>query len=311
MGIKFGIHSGPQNCTYEDLRRLWKTADSSGFDQVSIWDHFYDDPSIDGSGPCFEAISALAALALETRNVRVGALALCVGYRHPAVLAKAAATIDHLSNGRFELGLGAGWLEREYRAFGIAFPPLSVRLDMLEEAAQIVRSMLRNETTTFHGKHFQLEAAFCEPKPLQKAPRIWVCGGGERRTLRIAARYGDGWNVPYVSPQLYRHKCEVLDRWCGKENRDPAEITRTVNVGFHMGVSQGDAKRKRKRFEQSYGDRAAQQEGGMLFGTPTEVVERVGDYLESGAEGLNVVMRAPFDWAALQALAEEVMPCFD
>ena len=120
--MKFGIHSGPQNCTWEELRRLWRIADSSGFHWVSIWDHFYDDPSMDGSGSCFEAVSTLAVLALETAKVRVGALAFCVGYRHPAVLAKAAASIDHFSNGRFELGLGAGWLEREYGAFGIALP---------------------------------------------------------------------------------------------------------------------------------------------------------------------------------------------
>ena len=169
--MKFGIHSGPQNCTYEELRRVWHVADSSGFHQVSIWDHFYDDPSPDGSGSCFESISTLAALASETRNVRVAALALCVGYRHPAVLAKAAVTIDHISNGRLELGLGAGWVEREYHAFGIPFPSASARLDMLEEGIQIIKSMLGNRATTFQGNHFQVENAFCEPKPVQDNPR--------------------------------------------------------------------------------------------------------------------------------------------
>ena len=310
MGMKFGIHSGPQNCTWEELRRLWRIADSSGFYLVSIWDHFYDDPSIDGSGPCFEAISTMAALALETTRVRVAAYALCVGYRHPAVLAKAAVSIDHFSNGRLELGLGAGWLEREYQAFGIPFPSPSARLDMLEEAAQIIRSMFTNDTTTFKGKHFSIEHAFCEPKPQQKTPRIWVCGAGERRTLKIAARNADGWNVPYVSPQLFRHKCEVLDRWCEQESRDPAKITRTVNLGFHMGVTEEDARKARRRFQESYGGRAARQEGGMLFGTPREVIECVGEYQESGAEGLNIVMRAPFNWESLQAFIEDVMPSF-
>ncbi len=308
--MKFGIHSGPQNCTYEELRGLWHVADSSGFHQVSIWDHFYDDPSVDGSGPCFEAIATLTALALETSNVRVGVLALCVGYRNPAVLAKAAATIDQISGGRLELGLGAGWLEREYRAFGIPFPPVPVRLDMLEEGIQIVRSMLRNRTTTFHGKHFQVENAFCEPRPVQENPRIWVCGGGERRTIPMAARYGDGWNVPYLSPEEYARKCAVLDRACEGQGRDPSEIARTVNVGFHMGSTHSDAARKREQFESSYGDRAALQEGGMLFGTAQQVVERVGAYLDAGAEGLNIVMRAPFDLEALEAFAEVVIPAF-
>ena len=310
MGLKFGIHSGPQNCSYADLRRLWRTADSSGFHQVSIWDHFYDDPSPDGGGPCFEAISTLTALASETSNLRVAALALCVGYRHPAILAKAAATIDQISGGRFELGLGAGWVEREYRAYGIPFPPPSVRLDMLEEAVQIIRSMLRNRVTDFQGRHFQVENAFCEPKPVQANPRIWVCGGGERRTLAIAARYGDGWNVPYISPKVFRHKSEVLERWCDEEGRDGLEIARTVNVGFHMGLTVIDAKNKLERFVAAYGERATQQEGGMLFGTPQQVVERVGAYEAAGAQGLNIVMRAPFDWEALQGFTEEVIPNF-
>ncbi len=308
--VKFGIHSGPQNCTWEELRRLWRIADSSGFHLVSIWDHFYDDPSVDGSGSCFEAVSTITALALETTKVRVGALAFCVGYRHPAVLAKAAASIDHFSNGRFELGLGAGWLKREYGAFGLPFPSASVRLDMLEEAAQIIKSMFANRITTFEGTYFKVEGAFCEPKPQQKDPRLWVCGGGERRTLQIAARYADGWNVPYISPQLFRHKNGVLDCWCEREGRDPAQIARTVNVGFHMGVTLADAAQKRKRFYESNGDRAAVQAEGMLFGTPDQVTQRVGEYVDSGAEGFNIVMRAPFDWDALQAFTEEVMPAF-
>ena len=292
------------------MRELWRIADSSGFHLVSIWDHFYDDPSPEGRGPCFEVISTLTALALETSKVRVGALAWCVGYRHPAVLAKAAVTIDQISQGRFELGLGAGWLEREYRAFGLPFPKVSVRLDMLEEAIQIVASMLVNERTTFHGKHFQVENAFCSPKPVQKNLRIWICGGGERRTLRLAAKYGGGWNVPYVSPQEYRRKYEVLDRWCEVEGRDPGEISRTVNVGFHFGATPSEAKRKRNQFLESYGERAALQEGGMLFGTPADVIDRVGEYLQAGAQGLNIVMRAPFDLDALQAFAEEVIPVY-
>ena len=221
--MKFGIHSGPQNCTYEELRTLWRIADSSGFHQVSIWDHFYDDPSPDGGGPCLEVISTLAALALETSNVRVGALALCVGYRHPAVLANAAATIDQMSGGRLELGLGAGWLEREYSAFGIPFPSASVRLDMLEEGVQIVRSMLRNRTTTFEGKHFRVENAFCEPKPIQNSPRIWVCGGGERRTIPMAAEYAMAGTSPISRPRtmLARVRC-----WIGRAKSLGATLPR-------------------------------------------------------------------------------------
>ena len=305
-----GMHAGPQNTSYEELSRLWKTADSRGFGWVSIWDHFYDDPSPHRMGTVFEAVATLGALASETSNVRIGALAMCVGYRHPAVLANAAATIDHISGGRFELGLGAGWLEDEYRDYGIPFPPIGIRMDMLEEALHIVRGMLSSDKTTYRGWHFSVTDAICEPKPVRGHLPVWVCGGGERRTLHMAARHGDGWNVPYISPQEYGHKVDVLERWCDAEDRDPALISRTVNVGFYMGTTAADAERKRANFDLAYADRAATQGPGMLFGTAGQVVDRIGEYVDAGAQGLNIALRAPFDWEAIQAFYEEVIPEF-
>ncbi len=304
MTIKIGMHTGPQNCTYEDLRRLWHIADSSGFHWISIWDHFYDNPSPDGSGPCFEAVSTLMALAAETRNVRVGSLVFCMGFRHPAVLAKAAVTIDHVSNGRLELGLGGGWFEMEYNAFGIPFPPVKNRLDMLDEGVQVIRSMLTQEQTTFSGQHFQLTDAYCSPRPVQQPPRIWIGGGGERRTLRLAARYAGGWNVPYITADRYRHKIEVLDRWCETEGRDPATIARSVNLHFAMGTDEASAKSKREAL------RGRPQEGGALTGRAQEVIDHIGVFGDAGAQGVNITMRAPFDWDALQAFIEDIMPAF-
>ncbi len=310
MAFVIGMHAGPQHVSYDELSQLWRAADRGGFGWVSIWDHFYDDPSPDRSGSVFEAVATLGALAAETSNVRIGALAMCVGYRHPAVLANAAATIDHISGGRFELGLGAGWLEDEYRDYGIPFPPIGIRMDMLEEALCIVRGMLGRGRTTYEGWHFQVANAACEPKPVRGHLPIWVCGGGERRTLHMAARHGDGWNVPYISPDDYRRKVDVLERWCETEDRDPALIARTVNVGFYMGTSAADAARKRAGFDRVYGARAETQGPGMLFGTADEVVERIGTYMDAGAQGLNIALRAPFDWDAIQAFSEEVIPQF-
>ncbi|MBI4312454.1 MAG: TIGR03560 family F420-dependent LLM class oxidoreductase [Chloroflexi bacterium] len=310
MPFNLGIHTGQQDCSLEDLRRVWRLADASGFYWVSIWDHFYENPTVDGKGPCFEGVSIMTALAAETRRVRVGSLVFCMGYRHPALLAKAAVTVDHVSNGRLELGVGAGWYELEHQAFGIPFPPVKERMDRLEEGVQIVKSMLANETTTFVGKHFQVENANCFPRPVQKPPRVWVGGGGEQRTLRIAARYADGWNAPYISPELYKHKIEVLDGWCGKEGRDPAALTRTVNVGFWMGATRAEAQVERDRYAAQYGAQAEARSGGQLFGTPKEAVERIGQYIDAGAQGLNIALRAPFNWDALQAFSEEVLPAF-
>ncbi|MEE8443023.1 MAG: TIGR03560 family F420-dependent LLM class oxidoreductase [Dehalococcoidia bacterium] len=310
MALKLGVHTGQQNCTYEDLRRVWRLADSSGLYWVSIWDHFYDNPSVDGTGACFEGISIMAALAAETTNVRVGSLVFGMGYRYPAVLAKAAITIDHVSNGRLELGLGAGWFELEHNAFGIPFPPVGVRMDIFEEGVQIIKSMMTQESTTFTGKHFQVTNALSYPRPVQEHPRIWIGGRGERRTLRIAARYADGWNAAYIPPEEYKHKIGVLEDWCEKESRDATEITRTVNVGFWIGANQADADAERKRYQELYGATADERSGGQLFGTAKDAVDRIGAYVDAGAEGLNIALRAPFNWDALHSFMEEVVPAF-
>ncbi|MBI4340246.1 MAG: TIGR03560 family F420-dependent LLM class oxidoreductase [Chloroflexi bacterium] len=310
MPFNLGIHTGQQDCTYEELRRVWRLADDSGFYWVSTWDHFYENPTVDGKGSCFEGVSIITALAAETRRVRVGSLVFCMGYHHPAALAKAAVTVDHVSEGRLELGVGAGWYELEHRAFGIPFPPIKERMDRLEEGVQIVKSMLSQETTTFLGRHYQVKEAHCFPRPVQRPPRVWVGGAGEQRTLRIAARYADGWNAPYISPEAYRHKIGVLDGWCEQEKRDPRAVARTVNVGFWVGATHEEALAERERYAAQYGARAEEREGGMLFGTPREAVERIAQYQEAGAQGLNIALRAPFNWDALQAFVEEALPAF-
>jgi F420-dependent oxidoreductase-like protein len=306
----FGVHTGQQDCSLEELRRVWRFVDRAGFDWLSVWDHFYEAPPIDASSPCFETISALTLMAADTSSVLVGCLVFCVSYRHPAVLAKALATIDHISNGRLEAGLGAGWHEQEYREYGIAFPPIGVRQDQLEEAAQIVRSMLTMDSTTFSGKHFQVTNARCNPKPVRKLP-LWIAGGGEKRTLRTAARYADGWNIAYVTPEVFRHKNQVLDQWCEKEGRGPATLTRTVNLGFYLKSDAGAAEAERQRGLVQWGPMAQMFEGGMLFGTPRTAVERVGQYFEAGASRVTIALRAPFDWDALRGYTEEVLPAFN
>jgi len=228
-----------------------------------------------------------------------------MGFRHPAVLAKAAVTIDHISNGRLELGLGAGWYQMEYTAFGIPFTPTKYRLDILDEGVQVIRSMLHEEKTNFSGQQFDIQDAYCRPRPVQRSPRIWIGGGGERRTLRIAAKYADGWNAAYVSPSVYKHKMDVLDEWCAKEGRDPDDIMRSVNLHFLMGIDDESANRKR----QEAIDRG--QIDGALTGKPADVLEQIERYADAGAQEVNIALRgAPFDWEAIQAFVEEVLPNF-
>ena len=235
MALRIGMHTGVQDVSYPDLRKLWQIADTNGFYWVSVWDHFYENPTQDGKSPCFEATTTMAAIAAETENVRIGCLVMAVGYRNPALLAKATVTIDHISNGRVEMGIGGGWYEMEFLAYGYPFPPIKTRLDQLEEGAQIIRSMLHNESTTFQGKHYSVDNAYLFPRPIQNPPRLWIGGLGEKRTLRITAKYADGWNAAYVPPEMFAAKSQILDRWCDTEGRDPASISRSVNLGFYMG----------------------------------------------------------------------------
>lgn len=289
----FGVHTGLQNTSVEELVGLWQRVEALGFDWISIWDHFY---AADGTGApnCLEAVAAHAALACHTTRVRCGSLVYSVGYRHPAVLANAVATIDHLSGGRADIGLGAGWSEVEYRAYGIPFPSVGTRLSQLEEAAQCVRGLLRDPVTNFDGRWFRLEEAKCEPKPVQPALPIWIGGGGEQRTLRTAALHADGWNVPFVSPDVYRHKVSVLHRHCADVGRDPAEIRLTVNVGLAW---------REEDLAPQFGNISELVRPGVLMGSEDQVLDHIGQYVEAGAQQVNIAMRAPWDVEGLERLA--------
>jgi F420-dependent oxidoreductase-like protein len=284
----FGVHTGLQNTTIDELRHLWTHIEGHGFDWISIWDHFY---SADFSGyECHEAVACHAALACHTSRVRVGSLVYCAGYRHPAVLANAIATIDHLSGGRADFGLGAGWAKNEYDAYGIPFPSAGARLDLLEESVQAVRGLLRDEVTDFQGEHVTLTDARCEPKPLQAELPIWVGGGGEQRTLKIVARWADGWNVPFIAPDELARKRAVLDAHCADVGRDPAAIRTAINVGL---CQDDDA------LHAQFGKLAEAVRPGVLIGSPDQLVDRIGEYVEAGADQLNIAMRAPWDLSLL------------
>jgi F420-dependent oxidoreductase-like protein len=290
----FGVHAGLQNTSMEALRALWRRVEHLGFGWISVWDHFYsatlgDDPE------CLEAVATHAALACDTTRVRCGSLVYSVGYRHPAVLANAICTIDQLSGGRADFGIGAGWSQIEYDAYGIPFPPVGVRMDQLEEAIQCVRGLLREDRVDFEGKWFQLRDAQCVPKPIQPNLPIWVGGGGEKRTLRITARWADGWNIPFVSPETFAQKRAVLLRHCDAVGRDPAEIQTAVNVGLAWSE---------ESLRQQFGGLADYVRPGVLTGSDAEVIDRIGAYVDAGAGQVNLALRAPFDEDAVDRFAD-------
>lgn len=222
-----------QNAPIEEYRTVWRIADEAGFDSLWNMDHLATIAG-DDSGDIFEAWTLLAAMAETTSRVRIGCAVTGNTYRNPGVLAKMAATVDHLSGGRLEFGIGAGWAENEHTMLGLEFGTVGERMDRLEEACQIVRSLWTEPRTTFEGEYYRLTDAVAEPKPVQRPhPPIWIGGRGRRRTLRIAAKYADVWNAPGHPEDDVAELSGVLDAHCAEVGRDPASIRRTVQVRPH------------------------------------------------------------------------------
>lgn len=232
---RFGIKLS-QRVSVDQMRAFWAVADDAGFDHCWVMDHFASLGGDDG-GDIFDGWALLAAMAVATRRTRIGCMVTGNTYRHPGVLAKMAVTVDHLSGGRLEFGLGAGWAENEHTMFGLRFGTFGERFDRLTEALQVIRSLWTEPRTTFGGEHYQVKDAVAEPKPLQRPyPPIWIGGSGRRRTLRITAEYADAWNATGETPEEMAELSTVLDRHCADVGRDPAEIRRTVQL-----VWKGDA----------------------------------------------------------------------
>ena len=280
----FGVHTGLQHITMPELRKLWRRIEDLGYGWISIWDHFYSATFKPDDAYCQEAIAAHATLAADTSRVRVGSLVYCAGYRHPAVLANAMCTIDQISNGRCDFGIGAGWAQVEYEAYGIPFLPIKDRMDMLEESIQCTKMLMNEEISNFTGKYFNLNNARCEPKPVQDRLPIWVGGGGEQRTLKIAAKYADAWNVPFVSPEEFAHKRTVLHRHCETIGRDPAELRCAVNLGIAWNEDS---------LVSQFGGLTERVRPGVLTGSEQQVVDRIGEYVTAGADQVNLALRAP------------------
>jgi len=270
---RFSFKTVPQDTTWEPMRDMWLAADDIDvFSAGWNFDHFYPILQQDRTGPCFEGWTMLAALASVTRRLRLGVMVTGNPYRHPAVLANMAASIDVISGGRLELGIGAGWNEEESAAYGIDLPPLRERFDRLDEACAVIDLLLTREVASFDGTYYRLTDARCEPKPVQRPrPPFVIGGGGEQRTLRIAARYADQWNAPGATPDVLAHKIAVLHRHCVDIGRDPSQIEVSVQI-------------------RSTGD-------------PAEIADDAATLVRAGAQHVIVGFRAPFDPQRLEPIA--------
>jgi F420-dependent oxidoreductase-like protein len=230
---RYAIKTPPHHATWVEFLDVWRAADEiDAFESAWNWDHFYPlaEPY---DGPNLEGWTMLGALAQATSRIRIGAMVNGMHHRHPAVTANMAATLDHISGGRFELGMGAGWNTMESDAYGIPLGTLKERSDRFEEGMEVIVSLLAQPTTDFSGAWFELTDARCEPKPVQERIPIVVGGKGKQRTLRTAARFADQWDMTFpAQPSEWQELDEVLRGHCERVGRDQSEITRSIHLGF-------------------------------------------------------------------------------
>ena len=238
--MRFGIKTAPQHTTWGEMLDVWRAADDiEVFESAWNFDHFYPIFS-DATGPCLEGWTMLAAMAQATSRLRIGVQVGAMPYRHPAVVANMAATIDIISGGRLELGLGAGWNDEEADAYGIELPPLKERFDRFDEGVEAIVRLLSDTTTTFEGDWVRLRDARCEPKAVQRPhPPIAIGGTGRTRTLRTTARWAQHWNSLVGTPEQWSELRDVLDGHCADVGRDPAEIEASVTLWYDPAAGPG------------------------------------------------------------------------
>ena len=273
--MRFSFWPNPSQ-PFEEVLSLCQHAEQTGWDGVWYADHFMPNAA-DTSAPWPEAWTTLAALGARTERVRLGTLVTGNTYRHPAVLAKMAATLDHITGGRVVLGLGSGWQENEHRQYGIEFYTVAERLARLDEACAVIKALYQDEVANYQGKFYTLTDASLEPKPMQSPLPLLIGGGGEKVTLKITATYADEWNV-WGTPETLRHKMAILDGHCADVGRDPKAIQRSAVALLFMS---DDADYVAKM-------RGADLQQAAIIGSPSEVADIVAEYEDAGVDELIV-----------------------
>ena len=235
--MRFAVKTRPEHQTWEELRDIWVAADEvTLFESIWTWDHFYPLTG-DLHGPNFEGWTMLSAMAALTSRIRIGCQVTAMPYRHPAVLANMAATVDQISSGRLILGIGAAWNEMECNAYGFPLPPLKERFDRFDEGIEVITRLLSSRVSNYSGTYFSLTDAYCEPKPVQRPyPPITIGGNGPKRTLRSAARWAAEWNGTIQEPARFAELKEILRGHCADLGRDFSEITCSCLVRWDGGA---------------------------------------------------------------------------
>ncbi len=317
QGWRLDLVGVPAADQWATMRDLALAADAGPFESIWVYDHFHTTP-VPTDEATHEAWALMAAFAAVTERVRLGQMCTCMGYRNPAYLAKVAATIDVISGGRVEMGIGAGWYEHEWRAYGYGFPSAGERLAMLDEGVQIMRQLWSTGTATLAGTYYQVDGAIGQPRPLQAGGiPLWIAGGGEKKTLRIAAKYAQYTNFD-ATPEAFAHKSAILAQHCKEVGTDFDAITRSSNFNVIIGETERDVADKlawvRSHFEPHLSGSELEQTvqryaSSPLVGTPEQIVERLRHSRTLGLTyAITYFLDAAYDRGGIELFAKRVVP---
>jgi F420-dependent oxidoreductase-like protein len=318
QGWRMDLVGIPPEDHWQIMRDLATYADDGPWDSLWVYDHFHTVP-MPSDEATHEAWTLMAAYAATTSRIKIGQMCTAMSYRNPAYLAKVAATTDIISGGRVQMGIGGGWYEHEWRAYGYGFPSAGVRLARLDEGVQIMRDAWRDGRVSFNGQHYQVDGAIVAPKPLQhNGIPLWIAGGGEKVTLKIAAKYAQYTNFS-AGPEEFAHKSEVLAGHCRDVGTDFGSIVRSANVNAILGNSAAEvaqrANRVRDRVASVCGDAAADammamnQAPGNATGTPEQVIETLSTLRDLGCDYVICYFpEAAYDRSGIELFAREVIP---
>ncbi len=309
--IRFGVQTAQQSVEWSDLRDLWQKADQWGYDSLWTFDHFYPIFVPDPGGTCLEGWTTLTALSQHTKRARIGALVNGNTYRNPCITAKMAATLDLVTGGRLNLGIGAGWFELEHRSFGIDFKTIPGRLQALDESCQIIKGMFTQEKTTLSGKHYSVVDAMCSPKPLQKPhPPILIGGHGEKVLLKLVAKHADMWKINSVSTEQVSHLLGVIRRHGDIVGRDTDEIENTMMTPLCYRAPKEREQNVAQLFAaigQTTPELARKQ---AMIGGREECIDTIERYTKAGITHFIFTVLSPYYLDDIQRFAEEVIPQF-
>jgi F420-dependent oxidoreductase-like protein len=300
--VQFGLFSPQAGMTWKAVLDRAAHIEERGYHSIWLVDHFWNRgiPQAD----VLECTATMSALAAATSRLRIGSLVLCNSFRNPAMLAKVSATIDNISNGRLEIGLGAGWMDEEYRAYGYEFPSIGARLRQLEEGVQILKAMFTEDRASFEGRYYKVVEAYNSPKTLQKPhPPITIGGSGEKTMLRIVAKYADRWNCP-AGYRSFEHKLDVLKQHCAAVGRNMNEINISEQLLVCIGTNDAEVEEKWKISQRLPFWRTA------IKGTPPQVLEQLRDRVRRGITFFTIIFGDLNSTQSIDLFAREVMPAF-